>query len=84
MQDVVEEVAADDALAHQAAEAVGEHREHGVHVALLDQRLESLRVCVQSAAILPYGGQVLHYDISIRQTKHSRVGNVAMQDLTPS
>ena len=45
VHDVVEEIAADDALAHQAAEAVGEHREHGVHQALLDQRLEAFRVC---------------------------------------
>ena len=41
---VVEEVAADDALAHEPAHPVGKHREHGVHGALTDERLEALRV----------------------------------------
>ena len=45
VQHVVEEVAADDALAHQPAEPVREDGEHGVDVALLDQRLEGLAVC---------------------------------------
>jgi hypothetical protein len=44
VQHVIEEVPADHALAHQAAEPVGEHREHGVHLVLLDQRLESLGI----------------------------------------
>jgi hypothetical protein len=43
-QDVVEEVAADDALAHEAAEPVGKHRQHGVHGALPDERLEGFGV----------------------------------------
>ena len=44
VQDVIEEVAPDHPLAHEPTEAVGEHREHGVDLALLDQRLEALRV----------------------------------------
>ena len=41
---VIEEIAAHDALAHEPAEAVGEHREHGIDVTPTDQRLESLRI----------------------------------------
>ncbi len=44
VQDVIEEVAPDHPLAHEPTEAVGEHREHGVDVALPDQGLEALGV----------------------------------------
>src|SRR5437867_836725 len=44
LERVIEEVAPHDALAHQAAEAVREHREDGVHLAPADQRLESLSI----------------------------------------
>jgi hypothetical protein len=45
VQHVVEEVPADHPLAHQTTQPVREDGEHGVDVALLDQRLEGLAVC---------------------------------------
>jgi len=44
LQHVVEEVPADHALAHEPSHAVGEHREHGVHLALADERVESFGI----------------------------------------
>src|SRR5580765_890723 len=44
VDDVIEEVPADDALAHEAAERIGEHGEDGVDVALLDELRESLAI----------------------------------------
>ena len=40
VDDVLEEVAADDALAHESAVAVGKHGQHRVDVALADERFE--------------------------------------------
>src|SRR5262245_946849 len=42
VHDVIEEIAADNALAHEPAERVGEHRQHRVDFALLDELLELL------------------------------------------
>src|SRR5262249_8826238 len=44
VDDVIEEVAADDALAHEAPERVGKHGQDGVDVALLDELRESLAI----------------------------------------
>src|SRR5215468_5100894 len=46
VEDMIEEVAADHALAHEAAYAVGEHGEDGVDLARADERLERFGLCL--------------------------------------
>ena len=64
LERVIEEVAPHHALAHQAAEAVREHREDGVHLAPTDQRLESLSIHL-----------VIRHATSSRPTLRGRAGD---------
>jgi hypothetical protein len=76
VQDVIQEVAPDHPLAHEAAEPVGEHREHGVDVALPDERLEPLGV---HCPFLRHG----HLP-GWRRAANGRKGGAKRRNLTPT